>query len=68
MVQFNGESDHWLDVAALSEDLTAIRELSPAEGIARLEEIVGLYRGPFLEGFSLGGGPLVAIAPLTRSG
>ena len=63
MVQFNGESDHWLDVAALSEDLTAIRELSPAEGIARLEEIVGLYRGPFLEGFSLGGGPRGDSAP-----
>jgi predicted ATPase/DNA-binding SARP family transcriptional activator len=43
-VQFNAESDHWLDVRAF-ESLS---------GAGDGEEAVALYRGGFLEGFALG--------------
>ncbi len=47
-IQFNADSDHWLDV-------TAFRSLIEAEypTIQQLEEAVAMYRGPFLEGFFL---------------
>lgn len=45
-IQLNPFSDHWLDVAALAELLA-----SPTAQF--LEDAVSLYRGPFLEGFSL---------------
>ena len=54
MLQFNRQSSHLLDVAALDQDPQALRDLPPAEAIGRLQEAVALYRGPFLEGFSLG--------------
>jgi len=47
-IQFNPESDHWLDVSALA----ALGEGAPLSAQA-LEEAVALYRGPFLEGFTL---------------
>ena len=52
-LRFNPESDYQLDLTELSQDLRAIRELQAPEAIARLQEVVTLYRGPFLEGFSL---------------
>ncbi|UCC63308.1 MAG: AAA family ATPase [Anaerolineae bacterium] len=46
MLQFNAASDHWLDVAAFTE-LTGLGDPSA------LEQAVALYRGSFLEGFSV---------------
>ena len=49
-LQFNRQSDHWLDVKAFDEFIES--------GVTdRLEEGIALYRGPFLEGFSVGDGP-----------
>lgn len=45
-IQFNSASDHWLDVTAFT-NLTGLGDLSG------LEKAVALYRGSFLEGFSL---------------
>ncbi len=50
-IQFNAASDHWLDVAAFT-GLADVDEADPSAG-DRLEEAVSLYRGGFLEGFSL---------------
>jgi adenylate cyclase len=47
-IEFNGQSDYWLDADAF-EDLVA---LLPATSV-HLEQAVGLVRGAFLEGFSL---------------
>jgi predicted ATPase/DNA-binding SARP family transcriptional activator len=59
-IQFDAESDHWLDVRAFLSLLSACREHAhwrletcPA-CVARLEEGAALYRGPFLEGLSIG--------------
>lgn len=51
-IQFNCAGDAWCDAAAFARALAAANP-SP-QGIARLEEAIGLYRGEFLEGFSLG--------------
>jgi len=52
-LQFNRSSNHWLDVnhldIALSSDATT--------RLAQLEQRAALYRGQFLEGFSLGDSP-----------
>ena len=53
MLQFNPQSAYHLDVAALHQDPTTLRGLPAPQAIARLQEAVDLYRGPFLEGFSL---------------
>jgi len=50
-IQFNIASDHWLDVATFSQ-LSAGTKGLPATS-NQLEEAVALYRGPFLQGFSL---------------
>jgi DNA-binding SARP family transcriptional activator len=47
-IQFNRESDYWLDADAF-ESLTTMAPPSSE----RLEQAVSLVRGPFLEGFSL---------------
>jgi predicted ATPase/DNA-binding SARP family transcriptional activator len=47
-IQFNPESDHWLDVSGLA----VLGEGAPLSAQA-LEEAVSLYRGPFLEGFTV---------------
>jgi DNA-binding SARP family transcriptional activator/predicted ATPase len=49
-IQFNSTSNYWLDVTAFT-DLTGLGNLSG------LEEAVALYRGSFLEGFSLKDSP-----------
>jgi len=51
-LQFNGQSDCSLDVA-LFESLVAANDGSDGY-MLRLERAVGLYRGAFLQGFSLG--------------
>jgi DNA-binding SARP family transcriptional activator/predicted ATPase len=54
-LQFNPDSDHWLDVAAFR----ALLEGEGGDGPARqrLEEAVALCRGRFLEGLSLSDSP-----------
>jgi predicted ATPase/DNA-binding SARP family transcriptional activator len=62
-IQFNAASDHWLDVAAFAAALNACeqhphRRLDLCEPcIERLHRAMDLYRGSFLEGFSLGDSP-----------
>jgi DNA-binding SARP family transcriptional activator len=51
-LQFNARSDYALDVS-LFESLVSAQE-STAGRLQRLEQAVGTYRGPFLQGFSLG--------------
>ena len=48
-IQFNPNSDHWLDLEYL-QDL-------PGQTIEQLEQAVSAYRGSFLEGFSLTDSP-----------
>jgi len=55
-LQFNTASDHWLDVGAFSE-LAAVDD-GDASAVNRWEEAVALYRGGFLEGFSLDDSPV----------
>lgn len=50
-IQFNGASDHWLDVRAFGSLVEA--RLGEHSGVLHLEKAVALYRGPFLKGFSL---------------
>ncbi|MGC9334252.1 MAG: BTAD domain-containing putative transcriptional regulator, partial [Anaerolineae bacterium] len=45
-VQLNPSSDHWLDVATFSD-------LNKSQDLAEMEQAVALYRGSFLEGFSI---------------
>lgn len=59
-VQFNRASDYWLDVAAFTDLLDAC-DRHPHRGeetcppcVQRLHAAVGLYRGAFLEQFSIG--------------
>jgi DNA-binding SARP family transcriptional activator len=51
-IQFNRASDHWLDVEAFRT--LAAAGPGSADGERSWEEAVVLYRGSFLEGFSLG--------------
>ncbi len=51
-VQFNPGSDSWLDVAQLERALAGIRGQYPSTG--DIGGSLALYRGPFLEGFSIG--------------
>src|SRR5512137_1032168 len=50
-LQFNSSSDAWVDVAAFEEMLEAGRTAGSA--LEKLEQAIALYRGNFLEGFSL---------------
>ena len=50
-IQFNSASDAWIDVTAFTELLEAKGDLQQL--ISQLEEAVELYRGDFLEGFSI---------------
>ena len=54
-IQFNSASDYWLDVTAFSALAEADQVGEPA--IHQLEEATALYRGSFLEGFSLKDSP-----------
>jgi len=58
-VQFNRQAPYWLDVAQFAKHTASLSRqpssmISPAQGEA-LRAAVALYRGPFLDGFSLGG-------------
>jgi DNA-binding SARP family transcriptional activator/predicted ATPase len=50
-IQFNSASDAWVDVTAFIHLLEA--RGPPQQAICKLEEAVELYRGDFLEGFSI---------------
>jgi DNA-binding SARP family transcriptional activator len=54
-IQFNSASDAWVDVTAFTT-LLEIRG-TVEQTIPQLEEAVALYRGAFLEGFSLADSP-----------
>lgn len=62
-LQLNPASDHWLDVTAFTGLLAACQthphyQLETcAACMARLQQAVALYRGPFLDGFSVGDSP-----------
>jgi DNA-binding SARP family transcriptional activator/predicted ATPase len=57
-LQFNVSSDAWVDVAAFTELADPAPSPDVAHGdLSRLEEAVALYRGEFLEGFSIGDSP-----------
>ncbi|NLS76190.1 MAG: hypothetical protein GXY76_02915 [Chloroflexi bacterium] len=47
-IQFNLQSDHWLDVRAFAETIQ-----DPQSDVQALEKALALYRGDFLEGFAL---------------
>ncbi len=49
-VEFGPASDHWLDVTEF-ESLARVRE------VPSLEQAIALYRGPFLDGLSVGNSP-----------
>jgi len=54
-IQFNRASDYWLDVTAFTEGVAAGISRKPIDRqtLQALEEAVNLYRGDFLEGFSV---------------
>jgi DNA-binding SARP family transcriptional activator len=53
-VQFNSDSDAWCDVIAFRQLVAPLSDSRHGEKrILQLEEAVELYRGSFLEGFSL---------------
>ena len=62
-IQFNPASDYWLDVVVFLDALAAcekheherLESCDPC--LQRLEAAVALYRGSFLEGFSVSGSP-----------
>ena len=62
-IQFNTNSDHWLDVAAFEGLLAATKRHHPQnlglceECIQRLQTAISLYQGDFLSGFSLSSSP-----------
>jgi len=51
MIQFNSASDAWVDVIAFTDLLEAKGDLQQL--ISQMEEAVSLYRGDFLEEFSI---------------
>ena len=55
-VQFNTASDSWIDVAAFQTLLESAKSSLPLN-VQQLENAVRLYRGPFLEGFSIDDSP-----------
>jgi len=53
-VQFDSDSDYWLDAAAFASHIAAGKARGrprPETGIRRLEQAIVLYRGDFLTGF-----------------
>ncbi|MGD8462335.1 MAG: BTAD domain-containing putative transcriptional regulator [Anaerolineae bacterium] len=47
-LEFNAASDHWLDVAGFADLVSSLEDPSA------LKQAIALYRGSFLEGFSVG--------------
>lgn len=56
-LQFNSASSYWLDIATFQSKVFAANastsHLLKNETVEQLQQAVALYRGPFLEGFSL---------------
>ncbi len=50
-IQFNSESDHWVDAAKFATLSHA--EVGTSPSTQSLEEALSLYQGPFLQGFSV---------------
>ena len=63
-IQFNGQSDHWLDVATFTSLAEACRRHRHRHRgaclpcLRRMEQMVALYRGDLMEHFSVGDGHL----------
>jgi DNA-binding SARP family transcriptional activator len=66
-LQFNTVSDHWLDIAAFEQHIAdnrwriadgGWRSADGDAAISYLRSAISLYRGRFMEGFSLGDSPL----------
>ena len=55
-IQFEGGSDVWVDATAFNERVRATQAVNE-QTIAAWEEAVALYRGEFMEGFSLPDSP-----------
>ena len=60
-IRFNSDSDYWLDAAGFSSAVETAG--APVEA---LERAASLYRGPFLEGFSIPDLSLIHISEPTR--
>jgi DNA-binding SARP family transcriptional activator len=63
-IQINPASDYWLDVAALQRHVVAGRSALSAHGdvssaVHHFQSAVDLYRGSFLEGFSVNDSPAI---------
>jgi DNA-binding SARP family transcriptional activator len=58
-LQFNQEGDAWVDVVAFERGINPVQVKHAANPAAHpaLQAAVNLYRGPFLEGFSLNDSP-----------
>ncbi len=57
-IQFNPESDFWLDVTAFEEQISAKQEVGKTiPSVDDLKGTISLYRGGLLEGFSLKDSP-----------
>jgi DNA-binding SARP family transcriptional activator/predicted ATPase len=69
-LQFNPASDSWLDVQIFSETLSSVstREnlIFDPDALVRLEQALDLYRGDFLEGFSIDSEPFEEWALIKR--
>ena len=69
-LQFNRDSDSWLDLYAFldeSPQTGAMKEFPPGQNtVDQLESVLALYRGEFLEGFSVDSAPLEEWILATR--
>lgn len=54
-IQFNKDSDYWLDVDTFANSTVLKKKLEL--GVEQLEQSINLYQGDFLEGFTLGDSP-----------
>jgi DNA-binding SARP family transcriptional activator len=56
-LQFNPDSDYWLDVTTFVAVVQAKADEAQPAAVDPLEQAIALYRGSFLEGFSVGDSP-----------
>lgn len=64
-VQFAPDNRLWVDARAFADGVLANKRASTKSMIGELEMAVALYKGEFLEGFSLGGSPSFEMWCLT---
>ncbi|MFN2323556.1 MAG: BTAD domain-containing putative transcriptional regulator [Trueperaceae bacterium] len=69
-VEANGAAERWVDVDAFRHLRVGVADAQAAEVdpnvVPRLEDALQLYRGPFLEGFSLASAPFESWLSTTR--